>query len=258
MKTAMKDPNAWLFFSDVDDTLLGDDETLRELGCALRSCLRPPILVYTSSRPCASLIQSLRRHLDLPIPDYLVGALGTEILEVRSGRWLTDYSRRLRSGWSPERIRELLDPLGFSLHERQFQTALKVSYTIPGETAYQQVVNRLAVHGIRTKIIYSGGHNLDIIPARAGKGSAVHHLTRRLAILRDRVVVAGDSANDLDMFVAPYKGIVVANAEPALKAVNGQTIYRAKACFAGGVLEGLRFWNVVPGLCGVSSQGKVS
>jgi sucrose-6F-phosphate phosphohydrolase len=254
----MMDHNGWLFVSDVDDTLLGDDEALSDLAAALRACRRPPILVYDSSRPCASVIESLHTHLDLPMPTYLVGALGTEILDMLSGRALTDYSSHLHSGWSRARICALLDPMGFIPHDARFQTPLKVSYTIPGASAYQHAVKRLRAGGIRAKTIYSGAGNLDIIPERAGKGAAIHYLARRLAIVRDHVVVAGDSANDLDMFVAPFKGIIVANAEPALKAVHGQTTYHARSAYARGVLEGLRFWNVVPGQCGVQSQEKAS
>jgi hydroxymethylpyrimidine pyrophosphatase-like HAD family hydrolase len=141
----------------------------------------------------------------------------------------------------------VLDPLGFVPHQAQFQTPLKVSYTIPDMGAHQHALDRLYASGLRAKTIYSGGGNLDIIPAQAGKGNAIHYLARRLAILRDHVVVTGDSANDLDMFVAPYKGIIVANAEPALKALTGPTMYQARRSFARGVLEGLRFWNLVPG-----------
>ena len=59
--------------------------------------------------------------------------------------------------------------------------------------------------------------------------------------------MAGDSANDLDMFVAPFKGIVVGNAEAVLRdlATQHEYIYQARATHAAGVLEGLRYWGVV-------------
>lgn len=58
-------------------------------------------------------------------------------------------------------------------------------------------------------------------------------------------MVAGDSGNDLEMFAAPYKGIIVANAAAELKQKQGDRIYHAQAAHATGVLEGLRFWQVV-------------
>jgi hydroxymethylpyrimidine pyrophosphatase-like HAD family hydrolase len=59
------------------------------------------------------------------------------------------------------------------------------------------------------------------------------------------VVVAGDSANDLDMFVLPFKGIVVGNAEPALRQLASENIYQAGGRYAAGVLEGLHYWGVL-------------
>jgi hydroxymethylpyrimidine pyrophosphatase-like HAD family hydrolase len=70
-------------------------------------------------------------------------------------------------------------------------------------------------------------------------------LQQWLRIHPDRVVVAGDSGNDLEMYFEPYRGIIVAEADPQLKERQGQHIYHAQGACAAGVLEGIRHWQVL-------------
>jgi hydroxymethylpyrimidine pyrophosphatase-like HAD family hydrolase len=62
----------------------------------------------------------------------------------------------------------------------------------------------------------------------------------------EQVIVAGDSANDKDMFLYAFKGIIVANADAQLKSLSGSMLYHARKTHADGVLEGLQYWGVVP------------
>lgn len=235
----------WLFVSDVDDTLTGDDDALAELMEALAAGREWIVLVYNSSRPCASLRRTLGEKPQLLTPDFLIGAMGTEIQEGVSGKEVTAYVERLGERWQGERIRSLMARLPFTPHPEEFQTRFKASYDVPDEASYREVVELLQAEGIEAKVVYSGGKNLDIVPHTAGKAAVIDFLRQPLAIAAERVVVAGDSGNDLDMFVDPYKGIVVANADPVLKTLQGKNIYRAQAKHAGGVLEGLRYWGVL-------------
>jgi sucrose-6F-phosphate phosphohydrolase len=237
----------WLFVSDVDDTLLGDDAALAQLAQALEEAAPQLTLAYNSSRPIASLRRSLAANSNLPLPDYLIGALGTEIEESITGRPLSSYQAHLAGDWSRERVAELAGRLGLVAHAAEYQTPLKASYDVPNEGVYKGFQSLLEAAGIKAKVIFSGGKNLDIIPSRAGKGEAIHYLRQACDIRPDRVVVAGDSGNDLDMFVAPYRGIVVANADSDLKERQGETIYHARAAQAGGVLEGLIHWQLLAG-----------
>ncbi len=235
----------WLFVSDVDDTLLGDDSGLLKLANALQSTSTQLIIVYNSSRPCDSLRKSLA-STHLPTPDYLIGALGTEIQEGISGVWLPDYTQKLKEGWSREQIRSLVDPMGFIPHPDEFQTPLKVSYAVSGESDYQAVLHCLEAAGVKATVIFSGEYNLDIIPASAGKGNVIKFLSDYLNIDLEHVVVAGDSGNDVAMFIPSFKGIIVGNADSSLKQLQGDHLFHAQAEYASGVLEGLFFWRVLP------------
>jgi sucrose-6F-phosphate phosphohydrolase len=238
-------PDRWLFVSDVDDTLLGDDAALACLSEALQAASHKLTVVYNSSRPCVSLRSTLTNVPHILTPDYLVGAMGTEIQEGESGKPITGYTRRLSRGWRRDQINAIMEEMGFRAHSSEYQTAFKASYDVPDAALYAQVLHRLEAARIDAKVIYSGGKNLDIIPRLAGKRTAIEYLRQWLQISPERVVVAGDSGNDLEMFVSPYRGIVVANAAPELKKLRGDHIYHAQSAYAGGVLEGLRFWGVL-------------
>jgi hydroxymethylpyrimidine pyrophosphatase-like HAD family hydrolase len=89
-------------------------------------------------------------------------------------------------------------------------------------------------------IIASYGEYIDVLPNPMGKGKAVEFLQRELGIKSERVVVAGDSGNDREMFETGFKGIVPANALDELKAVARHPWHYQSPLPAGlGVLDGL-------------------
>ena len=234
----------WLFVSDVDDTLLGDDAALARLMAALRAA--PHVTTaYNSSRPCASLRQSLAAVPQLNPPDYLIGGLGTEIEHGQSGAPLPGYTEYLGQNWDRPRLAALLADIGLTPHDDEYQTPLKASYDAPNAAVVERVRQQLAEAGLSAKIIFSGGKNLDLIPQPAGKGGVIDFLRRKLDIPAQRVVVAGDSGNDVEMFTPPYRGIIVGNADADLKQLNGEHIYQAGTACAAGVLAGLKHWKVV-------------
>jgi len=92
-------------------------------------------------------------------------------------------------------------------------------------------------------MIYSSRRDLDIVPAGANKGTAAAFLASTWwGIPQSRVLVSGDSGNDRDLFGQGFLGIVVSNAHRELKELNGPTVYHARQPYAGGVLEGWRYW----------------
>ncbi|MCZ6614220.1 MAG: HAD-IIB family hydrolase [Chloroflexi bacterium] len=235
----------WLLAFDLDNTLIGDDSALYSLCDALQACDISVALVYNSSRPCASLRETLRKIPQLPTPEFLVGAIGTEIEESFPGRELIEYRDEIKEGWDRVAVAALMSDMGLEAHVAEYQGRFKASYYVWEKDMYALAVKRLREAGIQAKTIYTEGKNLDVIPSRAGKRAAVTFIQRKLDIKDSRVIVAGDSANDLDMFTAPFKGIVVANASDELKRLDSDYVYHAQLPHAGGVLEGLRFWGIL-------------
>lgn len=238
-------PGVWLLVSDVDDTLLGEDSALSTFGKALQIERHRIIFTLNSSRPCASLRHTIQKNPLIPRPDYLIGALGTEIETSTTGQLIKEYASTIKSGWERDQVATLMNKLKLQAHPDDFQTPFKASYSVDGEEHYQNVLKQLDRHNLKVKVIFSGGVNLDIIPLMAGKGAAIQYMQAMLGIKDHQVVTAGDSANDLDMFNPPNKGIIVANAEAALRSLQGEHIYHAKLRYAAGLLEGLHYWGVL-------------
>jgi sucrose-6F-phosphate phosphohydrolase len=181
----------------------------------------------------------------LPRPDYLIGALGTEIEDLRLERKLDEYSANLAEGWSRDALAALMTEMDFEPHEAHHQTPLKASFNVPGEANYRRVLDQLAQRGLAARVIYSEDKNLDLLPPGVDKGKAADYLRARLGYELQQVIVAGDGGNDLAMFERGYKSIIVANAEARLRALTGEHVYHAYAAYAAGVLEGLRHWRVL-------------
>jgi sucrose-phosphate synthase len=96
------------------------------------------------------------------------------------------------------------------------------------------------------RIVVSYNKYIDVLPAPLGKGNAARFLQRELGLDPARVVVAGDSGNDSEMFETGFKGIVPSNAQEELKVVACRSWhYHSPLPAARGVLDGLRHFGFV-------------
>jgi sucrose-6F-phosphate phosphohydrolase len=238
----MSDPAGWLLVSDIDDTLTGDDAAMVRLGRAIGAAGGRLRFAVNSSRPAGSVAETLREVFPPQLrPDAVITALGTEIAV--EGKMLASWQERF-AGWPHAEIRAALEDLGHRPHPEIYQTPRKVSFAVPPGAQDQA---RAALAPYPCRIIASGRDDFDVIPAGAGKGAATLHLAEALGVAPERIVVAGDSGNDLAMFEVTGNAIAVGNArEELLQALAPGVHYRARALHAAGVLEGLRHYGVLP------------
>lgn len=114
----------------------------------------------------------------------------------------------------------------------------------------------LAGAGLDANVIFSGGEDLDVLPARASKGKALAFLLRQIEVsvgAPTDVLVAGDSGNDVELFAVPgVKGCVVGNAQPELRAwcdgpdaPPAERLFRATERGPGGIVQALKHFGLV-------------
>ena len=130
------------------------------------------------------------------------------------------------------------------------QHPFKISYYLAeavAEEIIQKLKSALSDQGYMIKLIYSAGQDLDLLPQNGDKGLAVKFLRQRWNITAEQTIVCGDSGNDISLFQGQEKGLIVGNAKPELlqwyEENKNDKLYLAKSGYAGGILEGLKYFG---------------
>lgn len=262
-----------LLASDMDGTVIPLEEGARweadvaELRRAVES--RPNLLLaYVTGRDFALAQRGIARF-NLPNPHLLVCDVGSSLYHRTPEGFRRDegYAARMEEameGVAVEDVRRGLAAVpGLVLQPEERQTSVKLSYYLPpGEdhpALLESVAERLEALQGRVQTVYSvrardGTGLLDVLPAGVAKDSALHYLHDHTEVEEDRLVFAGDSGNDLEAMLTGFKVVVVGNAPGHLKeelkrraAVEGiqERLYFARSPYAGGVLEGCRYFGIL-------------
>ena len=236
---------------------------------------RPEVtLAYVSGRHRA-LVEKAITNYCLPIPDFVIGDVGTTIYHVGpEQQWIRQeaWEEEIAVDWAGKShadIKLLLNGVkDLRLQERSKQNRYKLSYYVPLQSNRERlssIINqRFEEKGIRASLIWSidepvGIGLLDILPARASKYHAIHALMRMHGFSYENTVFCGDSGNDLEVLASPIPAVLVANAQPVVREFALQRaetlgcerqLYIAKGGFMGmngnysaGMLEGIAYYH---------------
>ncbi len=242
-----------LFVTDLDRTLVGNDESLARLNRLLdreRQSSGTKI-VYATGRSRDSY-HDLRTTQQLLTPDALIAAVGTEIYIGDSTQPDPEWVARLSLNWHRDLIVGIASHFAdLELQPATEQRPFKVSYYLSTSVVaavLPQLQELCKQQQLDVEIIYSGNKDLDILPSGGDKGTAVQFLRERWQIAAAQTVVCGDSGNDISLFkYGDERGIIVGNAQSELRLWHElhpiAHHYLAVAGYAEGILEGLQYFR---------------
>lgn len=230
-----------LLVADLDGTLTGDDEGLRELLAALERAGDGVGFGIATGRTLDRALAEIGAH-GIPLPDVLISGTGTAL---HYGERLTidhSWERHVHHRWDREAAATALTDLPLAPAGDEFQTPLRLRYERADDRgpSAAEVRRHLRQRGVHANVIGDRSRRLDVIPGRASPGQAIRFLCFKWGLPADRLLTAGDSGNDADMLTGQTMGVVVANHTPELDRLRGRPrVYFSRRPHAWGVLDGI-------------------
>jgi sucrose-phosphate synthase len=239
--------NSGAIFSSIDQNLLGDPESLRELINILNEKRKNVSFCIATGRRLDSALKVLRQH-NIPQPDALITSMGTEIYYSPDLTIDSAWTNHINYLWNRQSVVSLLAKLpGLTLQAKEEQSTYKISYFYdPSIAPSAEEIKRILYQNEQTvNVIFSFGQFLDIVPVRASKGYALRWVAQQWDIPLTRILTAGGSGGDEDMMLGNTLSVVVANRhkEELSKITEIEPIYFSEKQFAAGILDGLKHYN---------------
>jgi sucrose-6F-phosphate phosphohydrolase len=236
---------------------------------------RPEVtLAYVSGRHRALVEQAISEYA-LPLPDFVVGDVGTTIYHVGSQQeWQLQnaWEDAIAQDWNGKHSAELEtllhDISTLKLQEAEKQNRFKLSYYVnlnqDQDALTAKIQTRLQTENIKARLVWSHDEAaavdlLDVLPARASKYHALEALMQLQGFDYASTVFSGDSGNDLEVLASPIPAVLVANAQPSVRELasrlaseggHREQLYIAQGNFMGmngnysaGILEGVTYYQ---------------
>ncbi|WP_321368113.1 HAD-IIB family hydrolase [uncultured Desulfuromusa sp.] len=232
--------------SDLDQNLIGDSQSLRELLEVLRRQRKSTYFILATGRRLDSALKLMKKHR-IPQPDVLMTSSGTEIYHAPKLTIDTFWARHISYRWSLREVKKILvDFPGLKNQPTQEQSRFKLSYYINPELADIEKIKQLLHQEEQAVFVQTAfGQFLDVLPLRASKGMALRYVVEQLNIPLEAVFVAGGSGADEDMMRGNTLAAVVANRhnEELSQLTDIERIYFSRQPNAAGILEALDFYD---------------
>jgi sucrose-phosphate synthase len=243
-----RSPAKRAIFSDLDQSLIGNAEGLQRFTEVIQQNRRRATFGIVTGRRLDSALAIMRTN-SIPVPDFLITSLGTQIHYGRR-QLITDdfWADRVNYLWQPILVRRVLQALpGLFLQPYIEQSKYKISYHYDPTVAppVEEIIALLRTKELTANVVHAFGQYLDIIPARASKGQALRYVAQRWEIPLENILVAGGSGADEDMMRGNTLAVVVANRhhEELSQLEDLEQIYFATQDHALGILEAIDHYD---------------
>lgn len=209
----------------------------------------PDIMVVFNTGRNIELIYPLLAEMAIPNPTYIIGDVGASVLQHKDGviEPVQPLQNDITNRWN--RAVESISDLQHRLEELELQDQpqeRRKSFYVTGDTIPYDLVDELKTRDC--DVLHSNEIYLDILPKDTNKGSTLKALIEHLGVDKERVLVAGDTLNDLSMYQHGFKGVVLGNSEEPLKeAARGlDNAYYSDGHGTDGIYEALKYFGVIP------------
>ncbi|MGE4372426.1 MAG: HAD family hydrolase [Xanthobacter sp.] len=255
---------SWRFVlaTDLDGTFLGGTQAMRASLYRWIAQQRQDVgLIFVTGRDPDFIVDLCARRASIedtvPTPDYVVADVGTTLARMdqpppgEGSRPVLHILHTLEApiaeawGARADLVRRTLARAP-GLKEQETAFRHRVSYHCDPEQHDPTFTAPLEREGL--DILLSHGCFLDVLPGGVNKGSTLLRLMDHLGIARSKVLVAGDTLNDLSMFQTGLHGAVVGGAESGLLAATCD-LPHARQCQtagAGGIAEAIAAFQLHP------------
>lgn len=231
-------------------------------------------LVFVTGRDIG-LVKKAIKEFDTPIPNFIIGDVGTSIYKNIKGEFIEDSGwieqvSSLTKNWNIKKFKaELSKFSSLRIQENSKQNRFKLSYYVDNPKLDKTLEDeiKIVIDGLCdcAEIIYSVDETnnlglIDILPKAATKLTGVEYIRKKLGIHKGEVIYCGDSGNDILPLTFGYNSIIVRNAiESVIEEVennlelNGflKKLYVAKGkyglngYYVSGIIEGLVNFGVI-------------
>lgn len=232
--------------TDLDGTFLGGNGADKENLYQLIRTTASFRLTFVTGRGLESVLPLFSEET-VPRPEYIICDVGATLVSGNTLEPVEPIQSTIESRWpGKEPIHQALEGIA-GVRPQEVPMNRRASFYYEDET----ILDRLRETGSRIgyEVIISHGKYADFLPRDTNKGHTLKKLVAHLGIPETQVLVAGDTLNDLALFQAGFKGVVVGNAEPGLReATSGLPhVLQSDIPGCGGILEALHRFGLLQG-----------
>jgi len=233
--------------TDLDGTFLAGSPDQRHRLYRLVDQHPEICLIFITGRGLEAVMPLLTDPA-IPRPDYVVCDVGATVVDGHSLLPLQPLQSKIDGRWPGEQTVAQAMRAFPALVRQDVPQERRCSYFCDPETLTQlrpQIEE--AVGQLGCSVLYSADCYLDILPPDTDKGRTLKALSKQLKLPRDKVLVAGDTLNDLSMYMAGFRGVCVGDSEPALIEATGSLsdVLHAEQPGCGGILEAINHFKLL-------------
>lgn len=231
-----------LLATDLDGTFLAGKSAYKQQLYRLMRERQDVTLVFVTGRGLETVIPLLNDPV-IPNPHYIICDVGATIVNGLTLEPIQPLQAAIEDKWPGhlDIYNKLKHISGLQWQEVPQMRRCSFYYN---ELTDLDEVNRIS-QSMGCDVLVSADKYLDILPPGVNKGSSLQQLVSLLKLPAKQILVAGDTLNDLSLYNAGYKGVVVGDAEEKLIEATSDMlhVYQAEKTGCGGILESLEHFH---------------